>query len=843
MLFSEVLFDLINNAALLLALVVLYDSIQVKPPTTRPIAGLIPGMIIGLICLLVMVRPVELVPGIVFDTRTILLGLTGFFFGPVPTAVAAVMAVLFRIYQGGSGVWMGMATIATAAILGLLWRRLRRNRDLPPPWWEFYLFGCVVHGAMLFWMLALPRPFVSAAFTRIGPVVMLLYPLGTALLGTFLCRRQLHHQMEKELLASESRYRNLYENSQAVMWIVDPASGAIVDANEAAVRFYGWEKEQLKKKKVSDINILSEAEIALEMERARTLRRGHFEFRHRLADGSIRDVEVISGPIVLQDRPLLYSIIHDISIRKRAEQALKESEEKYRKYIEHAPCGILIVNGRGEFLEVNDIACRLSGYAREEFSKMTLFDFTLPENRQLSLENFQGLLTTGEYSGIHRYVMKSGALLWCAVNAVRIGEDSLMLFLVDLTEAKHLESLLQEREQQLRRAQRIARLGGWEADLGSGRLQFSAEAGAIFGLDDRAWTLEEVSNLRHPDYRELISQRFKELIEGGRPFDEEYPIRRASDGEHRFVRTIAEYDPQRRLVMGTVQDITLREQAEAALHESEARFRLLVERAPEAIYVGVGPEGRFAYVNPAGLRLFGVASEAELLGLQARGFIHPDCHAAVQERVELLQQGRTDIPPQEEVYLRLDGSPVEVEAIPVPILFRGEKAALVFVRDITERRMAERALKESEAKYRQYIEAAPCGVFVLNGRAEFLEVNDAACRLSGYGREELLGRTPDLFSLPDDKGSVRRYFQELEETGYYAAIDPYANKDGAMVWWSVSAIRTEEGRYIAFVVDMTKEKRLEFLARDWGKQLNRAQRIARLGSWEADLESRRFRPS
>jgi len=129
---------------------------------------------------------------------------------------------------------------------------------------------------------------------------------------------------EKALRESEERYRSLFKNNHSVMLIIDPVSADIVDANPAAVSFYGWSFETLAGKKITDINTLSNEHVFQEMGKAKTEQRRVFYFRHRLANGEIRDVEVFSGPIKVHGRELLYSIIHDITERKQVELALLE---------------------------------------------------------------------------------------------------------------------------------------------------------------------------------------------------------------------------------------------------------------------------------------------------------------------------------------------------------------------------------------------------------------------------------------------------------------------------------------------------------------------------------------
>jgi len=133
-----------------------------------------------------------------------------------------------------------------------------------------------------------------------------------------------HKRAEKDLIESEARYRSLFENNHAVMLVLDPATGAVVDANPAAVLWYGWSRDELCQKNICDINTLSPKELQAEMDQVVSQQEGHFLFRHRRADESLRDVEVFSGQVQVAGRPLLYFIVHDITEKKRAEEALEK---------------------------------------------------------------------------------------------------------------------------------------------------------------------------------------------------------------------------------------------------------------------------------------------------------------------------------------------------------------------------------------------------------------------------------------------------------------------------------------------------------------------------------------
>ena len=135
-------------------------------------------------------------------------------------------------------------------------------------------------------------------------------------------------EAEEALRKSEERFRAMFEDNSMVMLLIDPKNGAVVDGNDTAASFYGWSRTALRRMNIHDINILSENEVRAEIRAAREGQKRHFDFRHRLADGRIRDVEVFSSVVEAQGRPLLYSTIIDVTERKRTEKALRDSEER-----------------------------------------------------------------------------------------------------------------------------------------------------------------------------------------------------------------------------------------------------------------------------------------------------------------------------------------------------------------------------------------------------------------------------------------------------------------------------------------------------------------------------------
>ena len=195
-------------------------------------------------------------------------------------------------------------------------------------------------------------------------------------------------RVEKALRESEQRYSSLFKNNHSVMLLIDPESADIVDANPAACSFYGWSQEELTSMKITDINMLPNEQVFQEIERAKSEARYHFFFRHRLANEEIRDVEVYSGPIRLHGKELLYSIIHDISERKRAEQELRESKDVFQKVFESQRDALFILDASvpARISDCNPTAAKMFGYNRQEMLGNTTDFLHVDES---SLRKFQ----------------------------------------------------------------------------------------------------------------------------------------------------------------------------------------------------------------------------------------------------------------------------------------------------------------------------------------------------------------------------------------------------------------------------------------------------------------------
>jgi PAS domain S-box-containing protein len=142
----------------------------------------------------------------------------------------------------------------------------------------------------------------------------------------------------------EDSYREIFFNNHTVMILIDPNNLNIIDANPAAIDFYGYSKEELTKMKISDINMLKEDLVIDEMQKAVSKQKNKFIFKHRLSNGKVRDVKVYSGLILYNGKKLLYSIVHDVTENIESGIALLESEKRFRLIFDQSSIGSIILS-------------------------------------------------------------------------------------------------------------------------------------------------------------------------------------------------------------------------------------------------------------------------------------------------------------------------------------------------------------------------------------------------------------------------------------------------------------------------------------------------------------------
>lgn len=241
----EFFLGLVYNASLLLAMVLVFDVMTSSLKKKGSILGKIfAGLLVGGIGLAVMSTNWELTPGVFFDTRSVLLSVTGLFFGWIPTLIALLVTTVYRIVQGGNGILMGVPVIVLSCLIGLVWGAFREKKLYQLSWLEFLIFGVLVHIGMLLCSFLLPVSIRVDVQSSIWFPIITIYPVATIMLGLLMSNRLRREYISNRLTESESKYKFLFDTmSQGVL--MQDAEGKIIEANIAAEKILGLSIDQL----------------------------------------------------------------------------------------------------------------------------------------------------------------------------------------------------------------------------------------------------------------------------------------------------------------------------------------------------------------------------------------------------------------------------------------------------------------------------------------------------------------------------------------------------------------------------------------------------------------------
>ena len=320
---------------------------------------------------------------------------------------------------------------------------------------------------------------------------------------------------------------------------------------------------------------------------------------------------------------------------RRAQRELEASREKYFDLYEIAPIGYVTLNGKGVILESNLTAATLLGQERNRMVGLPLTRFISAEDQDIYYSHYKRLLETREHQECKvRMPRGDGTQLWARLESVAAsgidGDLASRTAIRDITKRieaeeeldryrKHLEDLVRERtaelsgsERRLRRAEEVANIGNWEFFLSDNIVRASEGTRIIYGLENKEWSIPDVQKIPLPEYRFILDEALKGLIEQGRPYNVKFKIRRPTDGKIIDIQALAEYDSANKIVFGVIQDITERNRADESIRLAEKTCRDLLETI-QLVAVMLDRKGNITFCNDYLLRLAGCKRQ-EVLG-------------------------------------------------------------------------------------------------------------------------------------------------------------------------------------------------------------------------------------
>lgn len=399
--------------------------------------------------------------------------------------------------------------------------------------------------------------------------------------------------------------------------------------------------------------------------------------------------------------------------------------------------------------------------------------------------------------------------------------ESLSATELDITELRLTEAKLNENQKFLNEVQMNAMHGTFSIDLTKARWTSSEVLDLIFGIDaDFDKSAESWVSIIHPEWRQVMRDYFNQEIKTKkRKFDKEYQIIRQNNQEKRWVHSIArlefnENDKPVRIV-GIINDITDRKNAEVALRESEIRFRKLLQDVQSVSVQGYAPDGTTQYWNQASERLYGYTAKEAIGNNLVDLIIPPDMRLDVKQAIRQMAETGLPIPSSELSLMHKDGSMVSVFSSHTIVQVPGQPQELFCIDiDLTERKKAEQALKDSEIKYRELIENLPdaIGIYV---EGKIVLVNKECLHLlAATSADELIGKPVIQFVHPDYRVIVQERMQKSAHEDVILPLteEKFIRLDGSFVDVEVKAMPIRFGNKSGvqlIVRDITERKRAE----------------------------------
>jgi PAS domain S-box-containing protein len=715
-------------------------------------------------------------------------------------------------------------------------------------------------------VVALVKPHFAAAFAGHTEIYECPFPDGRVYLAAVaplldmnglaneilvICQNLTEHKLaEEKLKQSESLLAEAQHQARLGSWTHNLATHEVSRSDEL-FRLYGIQPQQAGTTYEAFLDRVhpdDRARVeALAHQAIISQQSCDFEYRIVRPDGSVRTFyeRIFVTPNEDGKTVRLFGTTQDITERKQANEALREAESKYRNIFENAVEGIFQTSPDGRFVVANPALAKMFGFdspeelieERSDISKQHYVDPKRRDEFKRLLEK-AGVVHNFEYEGYR----KDGRKIWISdnVRAVRDQDGQVVCYegtATDITERKRTEEALRASEERYRELFESARDAIYVHDLNGRYVSVNRAAEKLSGYP-RAEIIgkhfsdfvapEQVDDVRQKLMRKLITQQ------GLR-----YTVQIISrDGRRVPVEVNNNLIYENGVpvgVQGMARDITQRRRAEQALREAERKYREIFENAKEGMFQAT-PSGLFITANPALARMFGFDSPAELL--EARTSVVHYNDVDPQRRKEFLRELECwgAVNGFEYKASRRDGSKFWISENVRAVV--DENCKLTYFEgtavDVTERKSIERALRDSEQRFRAMFEQSAVSMARTDAQGRFLQVNAALCDFLGYSEAELLNLTVIDVAHPKDRVATQRRLAEARTDlrGPGDHEKRYVHKDGTVLWGHTKVVwllgtDSLPTYSIAVIQDITKQKLAHDALQNFSRRLIEAQEMER----------------
>ena len=637
-------------------------------------------------------------------------------------------------------------------------------------------------------------------------------------------RRRLERDNAERLQASQ-RLSSIVDTSNDAI-ICKSLEGTIQTWNASAERLFGYSVAEAVGNPISIIipneKLGEEDQIIARINEGKRVE--HLDTVRVQKDGRLIHVSLSISPVLdLAGRIVGVSkIARDITDQKRAEEQIRYSEQLHRIAFDQSPTGMVYVGPDERFTKVNNVMCEITGYSEEELLQMKVSQLTHPDDLSHGNELIDGFLCgcTAHYENDKRYVCKDGSIKWVAVTArMVIDSDGHPLHSVcvirDITDRKHAEERLRESEARYRALTEASATVVWQTNS-KGEVVFAGDAWRVVtGQTDEQKSDWGWLDAIHPDDRDRTVTLWKHSLETRTIHLNKFRVRTQA-GDYRWfsVRGVPVFKADGNVYewIGANTDIHDELSSEVALRTSEIRYRRLFEAAHDGVLL-LDPETRkIVDANPFMTSLLEtphdrlIGKELNEIGL----LVDSKTSLEMFQSLQKTRQARFE-------KLSLRNPNAELREIELTANLYDEDGRSVVqcnVRDITERRHAEEALRESEASLRGILSQSPAGIVQTDAAFRMRMVNQRWCEMLGYSEAELLDKNVIEVTHSSSVVETNAAISRLVAGGPDFQIEKtYCRKDGSLLsaHSNVTALRSPEGEFlglIAVILDITERLRI-----------------------------------
>ncbi len=497
------------------------------------------------------------------------------------------------------------------------------------------------------------------------------------------------------------------------------------------------------------------------------------------------------------------------------EKELRESHEEFKTILYSIGDGVITTDINGRIRQMNHTAAELTGWSEKDaegkpFEEVfNIIDDVTRSKVENPIAKVLSQKVASELTNHALLISKNGNEIPIADCDAPICDDlgkiegSVLVFR-DKTKEHYSEKIIRKSEARLRRAEFVTKAGHWELHLDSGNMIVSEGASKIYGLKGTQLKASNIQKMALHEYRSKLDDALRKLINYDNPLDIEFKIKKADTGEIVDIHAIAEYDKEKKIVFGIVQDITKTKQFEIALKDSEYKFRTLVENIKIGIYYS-DFTGTFLYGNREAEEIVGYNRD-ELIG---KNFIELKLLSQNQKIKAALLIGKST-GPDEFIINRKDGTQRIVEISTNVINTGSQKIVCGVVLDITERKQAEQTIN----LLAQAVRSTSDCISLTDTNNNIIFINESFLKTYGYEEKELIGKNIELVRAsnnPDPSPEVIK--NATLQNGWFGEL-LNRKKDGTVfpISLSTSSVLNEKGEPYALIGitrDITDYKKAE----------------------------------